>query len=152
MKRKTNNYLSRDFKKKRGEDTLTKDERSKRMAKIRSSGTRFEACFVATLKNKTRKKFELNVKEIKGKPDLVFMRRRICIFLDSDFWHGWQFPRWKHLLKDEFWVEKIKRNRKRDLDVKRYLTSQGWKVVRIWEHEIKKDSNKSIDKILKYIQ
>lgn len=152
MRGKTNNYLNRDFKKTRSEDPLTKKERSNRMSKIRSRGTKFEADFIAVLKKKTRKKFELNVKEIKGKPDIVFKRDKVCVFLDSDFWHGWQFPRWQHLLKDEFWVKKITRNRKRDLEVKRYLIFQGWKVVRIWEHEINKDINKSINKILKYIQ
>ncbi|MCK5062154.1 DNA mismatch endonuclease Vsr [Candidatus Parcubacteria bacterium] len=152
MKKKTNNYLNRNFKKKRSDDPLSVGERSDRMSKIRSRGTKFEADFVTILKKKTRKKFELNVKEIKGKPDIVFMRSKVCVFLDSDFWHGWQFPRWKHLLKNDFWVDKIDRNRKRDQEVKRYLTARGWKVIRIWEHEIKKDVNQSIKKILKELK
>ncbi len=148
MKKKTNNYLNRNFKKERSKDPLTKKERSKRMSKIKSRGTKFEADFIAVLKKRTRKKFKLNAKEIKGKPDIVFMRNKVCVFLDSDFWHGWQFPRWKHLLKNDFWADKINRNRKRDLKVKRCLTKQGWTVVRIWEHEIKKDVNQSIEKII----
>lgn len=148
MKKKTNNYLNRDFKKTRSEDPLTKKERSNRMSQIRSRGTKFEADFIAVLKKNTRKKFDLNVKEIKGKPDIVFHRNKVCVFLDSDFWHGWQYPRWKHLLKDDFWRDKIEKNRNRDLKTTKFLRKSGWVVIRIWEHEILSNHNKAINKIL----
>ena len=78
------------------------------MSKIRSKETKFEREFILRLKKSTRKKFKVNVTSIKGKPDIVFEKHKVCVFLDSDFWHGWQYPRWKHLLKDDFWREKIK--------------------------------------------
>ena len=118
------------------------------MSKIKSRGTKFEEDFIKELKRHTRKKFRLNATDIKGKPDIVFNKDRICVFLDSDFWHGWQYPRWKHLLKNDFWRIKIENNRNRDKKTTAYLRRQNWKVIRIWEHEVKKGSKKAISKII----
>ena len=147
--RKTKNYLNRNFKKERSNDLLSTKKRSELMSKIRSRDTKFEREFISALMKATRKKFQTNVVSIKGKPDIVFSKDKICVFLDSDFWHGWYYPQWKHLLKNDFWREKIENNRKRDKKTTLYLRKNGWKVIRIWEHEIKKDLNKSISKILK---
>jgi DNA mismatch endonuclease (patch repair protein) len=130
------NYSKRNFKKQRQSDKLTIEKRSSLMSKIKSKNTKLESVFIGALKREGIKGFKLNVKEIKGKPDIVFEKEKICIFLDSDFWHGWQYPRWKHLLKNDFWREKIERNRKRDKKVKEYLRRSGWTVIRIWEHNI----------------
>lgn len=146
--KKTRNYLNRNFNRERKPDTLTKRRRSSLMSKIRSRGTKFERDFIFDLKRETRCKFITNDNDTVGKPDLVFPSRRICVFLDSDFWHGWQYPRWKHLLKNNFWREKINKNRKRDRRNTRRLRAQGWLVVRIWEHDIKKSPNESLRKVL----
>ena len=148
MKKKIRNYLNRNFNKKRGSDKLSKEDRSILMSKIKSRGTKFEEDFIKELKRHTRKKFRLNATDIKGKPDIVFNKDRICVFLDSDFWHGWQYPRWKHLLKNDFWRIKIENNRNRDKKTTAYLRRQNWKVIRIWEHEVKKGSKKAISKII----
>lgn len=150
--KKTKNYQNRNFKKVRTNDILSKKERSVRMSKIRSRGTNLEKEFIINLKRKTHKKFEINVGTLRGKPDIVFAKYKLCVFIDSDFWHGWQYPRWKHLLKNDFWREKIEKNRKRDLLITQYLKRDGWKVLRIWEHEIKRDAEKAIDKIIKCLQ
>ncbi|MCK5215666.1 MAG: DNA mismatch endonuclease Vsr [Candidatus Omnitrophica bacterium] len=147
MKKKINNKLGRNFNRKRQEDKITTEKRSSVMSKVRSRGTKFEKDFIEQLKKQVRNKFHVNVKEIRGKPDIVFKRKRICVFLDSNFWHGWQYPRWKHLLKDDFWRKKIEKNRARDRKTTRYLRRNGWAVVRIWEHEIKGIPSKSIEKI-----
>ena len=135
--RKTRNYLNRNFNKDRSKDSLTKEERSRLMSKIRSTGTKFERDFIGLLKKSTSKKFSENSNRIKGKPDIVFQKERICIFLDSDFWHGWQYPRWKHLLKNDFWRSKIENNRARDKRNTASLKRIGWNVIRIWEHNLK---------------
>jgi len=122
------------------------------MSKIRSRDTKFEKEFIETLRKKTRKKFQLSLVLLRGKPDIVFLKDKMCVFLDSDFWHGWRYPRWKHLLKDDFWREKIEKNRKRDVLTTQYLKRKDWKVLRIWEHEIKKDPEKSVDKIIKFLK
>lgn len=150
--RKTRNYLNRDFKKKRGTDTLSIKRRSELMSKIRSKDTKFEKDFVATLRKLIRKKFRTNVASIKGKPDIVFPREKVCIFLDSNFWHGWYYPRWRHLLKNNFWRKKIENNRKRDRKTAVYLRKNGWVVLRFWEHALKKNPKKAVGKITKILR
>lgn len=147
MKKKIKNYSGRNFKKKRENDKITKEHRSSLMSKIRSRGTIFEENFVEELKRRTKFKFQQNVQSIKGKPDLVFEKPKVCVFLDSDFWHGWQYPRWKHLLKDDFWREKIEKNRNRDKRTSSYLRKHGWIVIRIWEHSIKNSKAVQLNKI-----
>lgn len=113
------------------------------MSRIRSSNTQFERQFVLRLKKKTGLKFKLNVASLKGKPDIVFRNQKSCVFLDSDFWHGWQYPRWKRILKNRFWKDKIERNRRRDRNTTLYLRRKGWKVVRIWGHQMRTDEEVS---------
>jgi len=132
-------------------DIFSKKKRSEIMSKIRSSNTRFEQEFIIALKKVTRKKFKTNVASIKGKPDIVFQENKICVFLDSDFWHGWQYPKLKRLLKNKFWRDKIECNRARDRRTNRYLRLNGWKVLRVWEHEIKKNRDKVMGKIVKLL-
>lgn len=146
--RKTTNYLNRNFKKRRNDDILSTAKRSELMSKIRSRGTKFEKDFINALQKITRKSFQTNVLSIKGKPDIVFQKDKVCVFLDSDFWHGWYYPKWKHLLKNDFWRNKIENNRKRDKRTSLILRKQGWKVIRIWEHEIKTDFTASVKKVL----
>ena len=145
--RRTKNYLNRNFKKERSDDSLSTKKRSELMSKIRSKETKFEQEIVCALKKTTRKKFQTNVASIRGKPDIVFHKYKVCVFLDSDFWHGWYYPKWKHLLKNDFWREKIENNRKRDRRNTAYLRRNGWTVLRFWEHEIKKNQEKVLRKI-----
>ncbi|MFH1061875.1 MAG: very short patch repair endonuclease [Candidatus Omnitrophota bacterium] len=151
MKKKIKNYSGRNFKKDRSNDKISKKNRSSLMAKIRSKNTKFEEEFINLLRKFTRKKFKTHVTDIKGKPDIVFNNAKICVFLDSDFWHGWQYPRWKHLLKNDFWRDKIERNRSRDKKNSKLLKKAGWIVIRIWEHNIKKDVNPVIERIIEKI-
>lgn len=119
------------------------------MSKIRSSKTGFERRFIAELKKRTNKKFKANVTRIRGKPDIVFENEGLCIFLDSDFWHGWRYPKWKNILKNEFWKNKIEGNRKRDGRNATHLRKNGWTVLRIWGHQIEKDFDGAINKIIR---
>lgn len=145
---KIQNTVGRNFKKTRSSDKISKKKRSENMSKIRSSGTKFEKDFLAELDNHLSESYTLNDKTIRGKPDIVIKDKKVLVFLDSDFWHGWQFPRWKHLMKNDFWVEKISRNRLRDRRTTAFLRRKGWVVIRIWEHNIKKDIMKEINRIL----
>lgn len=142
------NLLGRNFKKKREPDKISKEDRSDLMSKIRSKGTKFELEFIYILRSRTKKQFRTNVTDLKGKPDIVFDKIKLCVFLDSDFWHGWQYPRWQHLLKNQFWKDKIEMNRKRDKRNALWLKRQGWKVIRVWEHNIRRDAYKEIQRIL----
>lgn len=121
------------------------------MSRIRSRDTYFELSFLKILKKNIKNKFETNVSDIPGKPDIVFRRYKLCIFLDSDFWHGWQYPRWKHLLKTSFWTNKIENNRRRDRKVTLYLRKNGWTVFRFWEHDLKYKAEELAKKIAIFI-
>lgn len=138
-KKRIKNYLGRNFNKKREKDKISPEQRSKLMSGIFSKNTKFEQDFINLLKKSVENKFQTNVKVLKGKPDLVFQKEKLCVFLDSDFWHGWQYPRWKHLLKNDFWREKINNNRKRDIRILKLLRRNGRKVLRVWEHKINKN-------------
>jgi DNA mismatch endonuclease (patch repair protein) len=72
-----------------------------------------------------------------GKPDCQ-IGEKLLIFIDSDFWHGWHFQKWKARMPQVYWVDKIERNIKRDRKKFRLLRKQGYTVLRIWEHTFKK--------------
>lgn len=129
------NYLGRNFNKNRTDDRLSRESRSRLMSKIRSKNTNFENFFISELK-RTGVSFKTHMKSLRGTPDIVFIKQKVCVFLDSDFWHGWQYPRWKHQLKNDFWRNKIEKNRRRDKNVSCYLRNKNWTVLRIWEHDI----------------
>jgi DNA mismatch endonuclease, patch repair protein len=152
MRNKYNNYLGRNFKKRRTPDKISKTKRSKLMSRIRSKNTAFEKAFISQIKENITQIFQKHIKKIKGNPDVVYNSSRLCVFLDSDFWHGWQYPRWKHLLKNAFWRNKIEANRKRDRRTTRYLKRNGWKVLRIWEHQIKINPLKQIKRIKQIVR
>ncbi|OGZ93515.1 MAG: hypothetical protein A2528_02830 [Candidatus Staskawiczbacteria bacterium RIFOXYD2_FULL_37_9] len=82
-----------------------------------------------------------------GKPDIVVASKKLVIFIDSCFWHGCK----KHCRIPEahrdYWVKKINRNKKRDKEVNAYYKKLGWKILRVWEHDIPKNLTKSINKI-----
>lgn len=83
-------------------------------------------------------RYRLKAKLI-GRPDLVFTRQRLVVFVDGCFWHG--CPRCKNIPKSnrEFWQAKIDKNMARDVEVTETLRAENWRVLRIWEHDIKKD-------------
>jgi DNA mismatch endonuclease (patch repair protein) len=140
--------MGRNYKKVRVAEALPSARRSALMSKIRSKNTKLEDNFISLLRLEIPNTFVTHVRALKGTPDIVFENEKVCVFLDSDFWHGWQYPRWKHLLKDDFWREKIVKNRHRDIKNTRFLKRTGWKVIRIWEHQIKLNPEKAFDRIL----
>lgn len=83
--------------------------------------------------------------DIFGKPDFI-IEKKILMFCDGDFWHGYQYEKKKKSAK-KFWREKIERNMKRDRLVTKKLRNLGWKVNRIWEHDIEKNPDKCVQKI-----
>ena len=92
-------------------------------------------------------RFRKHVSTVMGKPDVVFRRARVAVFIDGDFWHGWRFPKWKTKLP-ELWQTKIENTRKRDARTFRLLRSRGWTVIRVWEHEVLRDLNLVVDRIV----
>jgi DNA mismatch endonuclease (patch repair protein) len=81
---------------------------------------------------------EQHVSDLPGRPDFVLRDLRVAIFVDGDFWHGWRFIAWKHKLSEK-WEAKIAANRRRDFLNHARLRRAGWRVLRIWQHQIERD-------------
>ncbi|MFA5104794.1 MAG: very short patch repair endonuclease [Candidatus Margulisiibacteriota bacterium] len=128
-------------------DNLTPEQRRKNMQNIRSEGTRPELLIAKELRRQ-KIYFAKNVKTITGKPDFVFRRKKVAVFVDSDFWHGHRTRCIMPKSNCEFWENKIARNKQRDKDVNRELKKQGWTVLRLWEKDIKKNMTKIMEKVL----
>lgn len=120
------------------------------MQNIRSTGTKPEERIMRELKRR-KIYFASHVKKIEGTPDIVFRRKKIAVFIDSDFWHGHPTRFTMPKTNKDYWENKIKRNRKRDRQVNSELKAQGWKVIRIWEYNIKKKFDASVTRIIKAI-
>ena len=131
-------------------DHLTPEQRFRAMSRVKLKDGPLETIIRSEL-HRRGYRFRKHVKSLPGSPDAVFPKEKIAIFIDGDFWHGYRFPEWEHKLKD-FWKEKIRQNRERDQKNFRKLRKMGWKVIRIWQHEIKRDPASCINKIISAIE
>jgi DNA mismatch endonuclease (patch repair protein) len=127
----------------------TTPERSNLMRKIKSNNTKPEITLRKALWAKGVR-YRLNVAKLPGKPDIVINKKKIVIFIDGEFWHGynWEDKKLKIKSNADYWIKKIERNIERDGFNNQKLTSMGYQVFRFWEHEIKKDLSCCISKIL----
>jgi len=130
-------------------DIMSKAKRSALMARIRSTNTTPETRVFRALRRR-RVYFARHVRGLPGSPDVVFRNGKVAVFLDGDFWHGWRFGRWEIKLQP-FWREKIANNRARDASNFGKLRRQGWKVLRIWEHELERDLARQVERICKTV-
>jgi DNA mismatch endonuclease Vsr len=112
------------------------------MSRIRSEGTKLEASLEKILETIPGR--FANHPKILGKPDFAYPKLKIAIFADSEFWHGYGWQERKEEIKTnkEFWIKKIERNMERDKEVTRKLENQGWRVIRLWGHDINWQPNK----------
>lgn len=125
-------------------DRISAEKRSRNMSHIRSKDTSIEL--------KVRKylfslgyRYRVNYKDLPGKPDMVFTKKKIAIFIHGCYWHGHNCKsRYSHISKSntDYWNEKIKRNQERDKRNIELLEKDGWKVIVLWECEIKEDFEK----------
>ena len=97
--------------------------------------------------------------KIPGKPDFVFVSKKVAVFCDGDFWHGnnWRLRGLKSLDEElkgytKFWRDKITRNIQRDEEVNQRLKEMGWKVFRFWESDILSNPDKCAKQVVKYMQ
>ena len=133
-------------------DNLTKEQRHKNMTNIRSTNTRIEKDVTKALWN-LGYRFRKNVKTLPGKPDIAIQKYKIVIFLDSCFWHKCPEHFKKPKSNLEYWEPKIKRNIERDAEINQYYKDNNWHILRIWEHEIKKNNfQNTIEKIKNFIE
>tara|TARA_B100000676_G_scaffold227424_1_gene225348 strand:+ start:1563 stop:1955 length:393 start_codon:yes stop_codon:yes gene_type:complete len=125
-------------------DIFTPEKRSWVMSRIRSKDTKIEKTMASILrKNKIHYR---RYPKLFGSPDFI-VEKKVLLFCDGDFWHGYRYGKKKKPQK-KFWREKIERNMKRDRKVTRTLRRDGWSVIRIWEHDIQKNPDRCVRKIL----
>jgi len=115
------------------------------MSRVRSTDTVPEL-LVRKLVHTRGLRFRKHCTWLPGRPDLVFVRSRVVVFVDGDYWHGWRFPAWKHKL-GAYWKQKIEGNRRRDRRNFRRLRNDGWLVIRLWEHEVERDAEGCVDRV-----
>lgn len=133
-------------------DRLSKEQRSRNMAAVRSKNNKStESALLVLLKENKLTGWRRNYKKAKGVPDFAFPKRKIAIFLDGCFWHKCPSCFIPPKTKKAFWRKKIDANVMRDKKVNIQLRRAGWKILRFWEHQIKKNPQKAIEKIKKYL-
>ena len=96
-------------------------------------------------------RYRLNVKKLSGKPDIVLSKYRIVIFINGCFWHGHEGCKYFVVPKTrtEWWIDKIQKNKERDFKCEEELLGQNWRVITIWECELKPDKRaQTLEQIL----
>lgn len=131
-------------------DKFSKEVRSRIMASVKGKNTSLER-FVFRELRRRKVHFQKHYKKAPGTPDIAIPSRKLAIFVDGDFWHGYRYPAWKHKIRKKFWRDKIERNRRRDRRNFAKLRHLGWKFLRVWEHEIKADRLKATGKIFNFL-
>lgn len=134
-------------------DKLTPEQRHKNMQAVKNKDSQIELLLrkeLWTLGLRYRK----NSKKVFGHPDIVFIGKKVAVFCDSEFWHGFDWENRKSDIKSnkDFWIKKIERNMARDLEVNEFLENQGWVVFRFWGKEIQKDAAKCAEKVAEEVR
>lgn len=130
-------------------DVFSRSERSRIMSRIRSRGNvATELRMIEFFRANKIIGWRRN-KKLKGNPDFIFPTNRLVVFVDGCFWHGCAKHSRPPRSNQNYWLPKMLRNKQRDRLVTRALHSQGWRVLRIWEHEL---SRKNEARLLRRIQ
>ena len=131
-------------------DKFSKEIRRKTMQAVKSKDTKLENAVSKRLWSEGLR-FRKNVVDLMGKPDIAIKKYKIVVFIDSCFWHGCKLHYRAPETNKEYWQRKIRRNKARDLKVTKYYADQNWHILRIWEHELKRDFDKTIGEIIDFI-
>lgn len=115
-------------------DIMSVEKRSAVMSRIRGKETGPELLLAAELR-RLGLEWEEHARDLPGRPDFVFRDAQLAVFVDGDFWHGYRFRDWRDKLS-EAWEAKIAGNIRRDVKNRAALRRLGWKVIRIWEHQV----------------
>ena len=124
-------------------DIKSKEDRSRNMSAIKGKDTKPEIIVRKYLFSKGLR-YRVHVKKLPGSPDIVLPKYKTVIFVNGCFWHGHEGCKYSHLPKSNefFWEQKIRRNKARDIANEYVLQTEGWRVIRVWECEIKKVSTR----------
>lgn len=121
-------------------DNHTTEQRKRNMQAVKNKDSQIEFALRRELWIRGLR-YRKNVKTVLGKPDIAFIGKKIAVFCDSEFWHGYDWDNRKNDIKTrrDFWIPKIERNIQRDIEVTKGLVDAGWIVLRFWGAEIRKD-------------
>lgn len=127
---------------------ITDSERSELMAKIKSKDTKPELLLRKALWNRGIR-YRINSKSLPGKPDLSIKKYKIVIFVDGEFWHGYNWKNKKQKINSNrrYWIKKIEGNIARDKKINEYYLKNKWKVFRFWGHQLFIELDKCVDEI-----
>ncbi|AFZ67171.1 DNA mismatch endonuclease Vsr [Deinococcus peraridilitoris DSM 19664] len=128
---------------------MSREQIRDRMANVRRSDTDIELALRSAL-HRRGLRFRKNVKGLPGSPDVVFPKCKVAVFVDGDFWHGWRFEERGHRLKP-FWRAKVEQNMARDRRDVAALEVLGWRVLRVWEHEIRKELDDVVERVVQLV-
>lgn len=120
------------------------------MSKIRSKNTRAENLVFRELQRR-KIYFQKHYKKVIGNPDIALPRKRKAVFIDGDFWHGYRFDRLRQRLPRKYWLTKIGNNIRRDKYYRVKLRREGWKILRVWEHDLVKKPQETISKVIHFL-
>lgn len=122
------------------------------MSKIRGKNTKPELLFRRALWAKGVR-FRVDNKTLPGKPDVSIKKYKLAVFIDGEFWHGYNWSERKQSIKSNraFWIPKIERNIQRDKEVNQQLADMGYTVFRFWSKEIKQNLNQCINDVMVFI-
>lgn len=126
-------------------DRLTPEQRRKNMQHVKNKDSQIELKLRQALWH-AGFRYRKNVRAVFGCPDIVFLKLKIAVFCDSEFWHGYDWENRKHDFKSnkEFWTAKIERNIARDKEVNEKLKAEGWTVLRFFGREIKNNVDECV--------
>lgn len=121
-------------------DVLTPEQRTKNMKAIKSKNTKMEVKLAKELWARGYR-FRRNSKYVFGKPDFSLRKYKLAVFVDGEYFHGkdWNTEKFRIKTNREFWWNKIESNIERDKSVNNELKKSGWKVIRFWTEEVKKN-------------
>ncbi len=128
----------------------TKEQISYNMSQVHSTDSELEQAFINEFNRRGITTYSKNDPSVFGKPDFVFKARKVAVFCDGEFWHGYDWDNVKKEIESncQFWITKIEKNIERDREVTDRLTAEGWVVLRFWEYRIKKTLYECVDEII----
>ena len=125
-------------------DVFSTDKRSDIMSRVRSKNNKStELALIKIFKSQNIQGWRRGYK-VKGRPDFVFLDKRVAIFVDGCFWHGHECRNIKPKDNEEYWQRKREYNMRRDLENTEHFIKRGWVVIRIWECELKKKNRETL--------
>ncbi|MVT52581.1 DNA mismatch endonuclease Vsr [Bradyrhizobium yuanmingense] len=132
-------------------DILTTAERSRRMASVRQRDTQPEL-IVRTILHKQGFRFRVNQRHLPGSPDIVLPRWRVVIFVHGCFWHMHKCSLFRlPQTRSDWWMQKLKLNRKRDRKAIRDANASGWRAIVVWQCAIKGKHRREIDDLARLL-